>query len=106
VALELIHFVTAVELIPALLMSKHSKNNTSRNIFTYGEKKMLQGLYGTIRLTLPQDAQKPCDFCGLCLKRALDPVACQEGHLFCRDCILTHLSHQRNDLAREVEIRR
>lgn len=28
-------------------MSKHSKNNTSRAVFTYGEKLMLKGVYGT-----------------------------------------------------------
>ena len=31
------------------------------------------------------------DACALCLQRARDPVACQKGHLFCRECVLTDL---------------
>lgn len=31
------------------------------------------------------------DACALCLQRARDPVACQKGHLFCRECALTDL---------------
>lgn len=31
------------------------------------------------------------DACTLCLQRARDPVACQKGHLFCRECVLTDL---------------
>ncbi len=39
-------------------MSKHSKNNTSSTIFTYGERKMLKGVYGTLEQRLGQDSQK------------------------------------------------
>lgn len=28
-------------------MSRHSKNNTSQSIFTYGEKQKLKGVYGS-----------------------------------------------------------
>lgn len=31
------------------------------------------------------------DACALCLNRARDPVACQDGHLFCKECIYTDL---------------
>lgn len=31
------------------------------------------------------------DACALCLQRARDPVACQEGHLFCKECAYTDL---------------
>lgn len=50
-------------------MSKHSKNNTSSNVFTYGERKMLKGLYGTIEQRVGQDSQKPFDMCTICTHR-------------------------------------
>ena len=31
------------------------------------------------------------DACALCLNRARDPVACHEGHLFCKECVYTDL---------------
>lgn len=31
------------------------------------------------------------DACALCLQRAREPVACQKGHLFCKECIYTDL---------------
>src|SRR6266404_6693267 len=31
------------------------------------------------------------DACALCLQRARDPVVCQEGHLFCKECAYTDL---------------
>ena len=31
------------------------------------------------------------DACALCLQRARDPMACQKGHLFCKECVLTDL---------------
>ncbi len=37
-------------------MSKHSRNNTSRGIFTYGEKQMLKGVYGTKNQRLGTDS--------------------------------------------------
>ena len=34
---------------------------------------------------------KQFDACSLCLQRARDPVACQEGHLFCKECAYNDL---------------
>lgn len=31
------------------------------------------------------------DACALCLNRAREPLACSEGHLFCKECIYTDL---------------
>jgi nitric oxide synthase-interacting protein len=31
------------------------------------------------------------DACGLCLNRAREPLACSEGHLFCKECVYTDL---------------
>ncbi len=31
------------------------------------------------------------DSCALCLQRAREPVACEKGHLFCKECVYTDL---------------
>lgn len=31
------------------------------------------------------------DACALCLQRAREPLACHEGHLFCKECVYTDL---------------
>jgi nitric oxide synthase-interacting protein len=75
-------------------MSRHSKNCTAHSVFTYNEKKKLKE-YGTIQQTLGMDSFKPFHFCSLCLKPADSPTICKEGHLFCRDCIITSLVMQK-----------
>ena len=34
---------------------------------------------------------KRFDACSLCLQKARQPVACDEGHLFCKECVYTDL---------------
>lgn len=34
---------------------------------------------------------KQYDACALCLQKVRDPVACSEGHLFCKECVYTDL---------------
>ncbi|RDX52446.1 hypothetical protein OH76DRAFT_1416604 [Lentinus brumalis] len=70
-------------------MTKHSKNNTASSIFSYAEYKKLD--YGTKRQRLGHESMRPFDACALCLQRARDPVACQKGHMFCKECVLTDL---------------
>jgi len=43
------------------------------------------------------------DACALCLQRARDPVACQDGHLFCKECAYTDLLAQKKDIKRQKE---
>jgi nitric oxide synthase-interacting protein len=55
-------------------MSRHSKNNTSRPIFTYAERQKLKD-YGTIKQRLGKDSLKDFDACSLCLHNLVMPLA-------------------------------
>ncbi|KAI0075173.1 hypothetical protein K474DRAFT_1664557 [Panus rudis PR-1116 ss-1] len=80
-------------------MTKHSKNNTASSIFSYAEYKKLD--YGTKRQRLGNESMRRFDCCALCLQRAREPVACQKGHLFCKECVYTDLVTQLNDIKRQ-----
>ncbi|RPD61817.1 hypothetical protein L226DRAFT_533998 [Lentinus tigrinus ALCF2SS1-7] len=80
-------------------MTKHSKNNTASSIFSYAEYKKLD--YGTKRQRLGHESMRRFDACALCLQRARDPMACQKGHLFCKECVLTDLVSQISDIKRQ-----
>ncbi|KAI9513372.1 hypothetical protein F5148DRAFT_1273048 [Russula earlei] len=82
-------------------MTKHSKNNTASSIFSYAERRKLD--YGTKGQRLGNESMRRFDACALCLQRARDPVACQEGHLFCKECAYTDLLAQRKDIKRQKE---
>ncbi|EIM87209.1 uncharacterized protein STEHIDRAFT_96232 [Stereum hirsutum FP-91666 SS1] len=82
-------------------MTKHSKNNTASSIFSYAEYKKLD--YGTKRQRLGNESMRRFDACALCLNRARDPVACQDGHLFCKECIYTDLLSQKKDIKRQKD---
>ena len=45
---------------------------------------------------LGNESMRRFDACALCLQRARDPVACQEGHLFCKECAYTDLRKSRH----------
>ncbi|KAI0342225.1 hypothetical protein BDW22DRAFT_1357522 [Trametopsis cervina] len=80
-------------------MTKHSKNNTASSIFSYAEYKKLD--YGTKRQRLGNESMRRFDSCALCLQRAREPVACGEGHLFCKECVYTDLVTQLGDIKRQ-----
>ncbi|KAG6898560.1 hypothetical protein C0993_006015 [Termitomyces sp. T159_Od127] len=77
-------------------MTKHSKNNTASSIFSYAEYKKLD--YGTKRQRLGNESMRRFDACALCLNRAREPVACGDGHLFCKECVYTDLLAQKKDI--------
>ena len=79
-------------------MARHSKNNTSNSVFSYAEYKKLD--YGTKKQRLGQDSMKDRLSCALCLQKARDPVACSEGHLYCKECIYTDLLEQKKEIKR------
>ncbi|KXN87901.1 Nitric oxide synthase-interacting protein [Leucoagaricus sp. SymC.cos] len=43
------------------------------------------------------------DACALCLNRAREPLACDEGHLFCKECVYTDLLTQKKDIKRQKD---
>lgn len=77
---------------------RHSKNNNDLAFFTYDEKRKLG--YGTQKERLGKDSIKPFDACSLCLKPFMDPLCCQKGHVFCKECILECLLSQKKDIQR------
>ncbi|GMH26911.1 hypothetical protein Nepgr_028754 [Nepenthes gracilis] len=79
---------------------RHSKNNNDLAIFTYDEKRKLG--YGTQKERLGKDSIKPFDACCLCLKLVIDPLCCQRGHIFCKECILECLLAQKKDIQRQL----
>ncbi|KAF8961809.1 hypothetical protein BDZ97DRAFT_1663530 [Flammula alnicola] len=81
-------------------MTKHSKNNTASSIFTYAEYKKLD--YGTKRQRLGNESMRRFDACALCLNRAREPLACHEGHLFCKECVYTDLLTQKKNIKRQT----
>lgn len=78
-------------------MTRHSKNNTAGAFFTSEERRKLD--YGTRVQRLGRDSLRRPDACHVCLQTAQDPVICAEGgHLFCRECILTYIVEQRQQV--------
>ncbi|KAI9567763.1 hypothetical protein HD554DRAFT_2023501 [Boletus coccyginus] len=82
-------------------MTKHSKNNTASSVFSYAEKQKTE--YGTKRQRLGNESMRNFDACALCLQRARDPIACEHGHLFCKECAYADLLNQKKDIKRQKE---
>ncbi|KAG2123213.1 hypothetical protein BD769DRAFT_1743550 [Suillus cothurnatus] len=82
-------------------MTKHSKNNTASSVFSYAERQKAE--YGTKRQRLGNESMRNFDACSLCLQRAREPIACDQGHLFCRECAYTDLLTQKKDIKRQKE---
>jgi len=78
-------------------MARHSKNNTASSIFTYGEKQKLKE-YGTLKQRIGQDSQRKFEMCHLCLHKVENPRCCEQGHIFCNDCIVEYLVNEKKRL--------
>ena len=75
-------------------MSRHSKNASARGYFTTIEKQKYSQ-NGTITQRLSKDSQKNFSSCSICLLKAVFPVSCLNGHLFCNQCILESILEQK-----------
>ena len=60
---------------------------------------MLQDVWGSKKTKLGAESMKNFDQCNLCLATLKNPVSCSQGHLFCRECILSSLLDQKRDAA-------
>ncbi|KAJ6016191.1 hypothetical protein N7540_010782 [Penicillium herquei] len=80
----------------------HSKRNTSLPHFTAYERSLLRNSWGTKRSIIGRDSFLPFASCKLCLQPARSPVvACAtKGDLFCRECAISDLLAQRQEIKR------
>ncbi|KAK4169296.1 hypothetical protein QBC43DRAFT_307385 [Cladorrhinum sp. PSN259] len=78
----------------------HSKRNTSRPIFTSHERAMARVAWGSSTARLSRDSFLPFSSCWLCLEPAIDPVACTNGDIFCRECALSNILTQKKEIKR------
>ncbi|RAL15142.1 putative RING finger domain protein [Aspergillus homomorphus CBS 101889] len=80
----------------------HSKRNTSLPHFTSYERSLLRSAWGTKRSVIGRDSFLPFGACRLCLRPARAPVvACATaGDLFCRECAISDLLAQRQEIKR------
>ncbi|PWY70495.1 hypothetical protein BO70DRAFT_365436 [Aspergillus heteromorphus CBS 117.55] len=80
----------------------HSKRNTSLPHFTSYERDLLRSSWGTKRGVIGRDSFLPFGSCRLCLHPARAPVvACAtNGDLFCRECAISDLLAQRQEIKR------
>jgi hypothetical protein len=84
-------------------MTRHSKNNNALAVFTYQEKLKLKNVYGTLETRVGRDSMKPVDSCSLCIAKARNPVCCDKGHVYCKECILDSILQQKKVLQEEKE---
>lgn len=69
----------------------------SRSFESYA--RMLKDRWGSRSVRLSKENMRAFYACYLCLQTAQRPVTCPEGHLYCKECILTDLVHQKTKLA-------
>eukprot|EP00897_Mesotaenium_endlicherianum_P006861 jgi/Mesen1/6202/ME000320S05400 len=81
---------------------RHSRNNNDLSHFTYEERRRLG--FGTQKERLGKDSIKEFDGCCLCLKAVIDPLCCQKGHIFCKECIYACLLAQKKDIKKKVAL--
>ncbi|KAF2834404.1 hypothetical protein M501DRAFT_595982 [Patellaria atrata CBS 101060] len=78
----------------------HSKRNTSLAFFTSHERAQLKSTWGSQRTHLSRDSFLPFSSCQLCLLPSRDPIACAHGDVFCRECAVSNLLAQRQEIKR------
>lgn len=82
------------------------KRNTSRPVFTSHERALAQSHWNSSSARLNRDSFLPFGSCGLCLEVAREPVSCQRGDIFCRECALANILAQKKELKRADRARR
>ncbi|KAJ9445279.1 Nitric oxide synthase-interacting protein-like protein [Diplonema papillatum] len=96
--------------------SRHSKSNQSKQYFTYDERNSRTNEYrgmgtnriatdeasGTIRVRVGSDSQKPFDACWLCNHTATSAIVTNRGLIYCKECIVQNMCHQKNEYKRKL----
>ncbi|KAH6661376.1 hypothetical protein BKA67DRAFT_654495 [Truncatella angustata] len=83
----------------------HSKRNTSRAVFTSYEREQAKKAWGANSARLSRESMLPFSACRLCLEPAEDPVSCTHGDIFCRECALSNILAQKQDIKRLEKVR-
>ncbi|KOS18408.1 Nitric oxide synthase-interacting protein -like protein [Escovopsis weberi] len=83
----------------------HSKRNTTRPVFTSYERALAKSNWASSSARLNRESFLPFGSCGLCLEIARDPICCQRGDIFCRECALANLVAQKQELKRADKAR-
>jgi len=78
------------------VMSRHSKNSSSRLYHSRHEK--AKAGYGTQQVRLGADAQYRFGYCPLSHRFILDPVATPSGHLYEREAMIKYLLEKSQEL--------
>ncbi|RGP69753.1 nitric oxide synthase-interacting [Fusarium longipes] len=94
-----------LELHIPIMVSAHSKRNTSRPVFTAHERALAKSHWSSSSARLHRDSFLPFGSCGLCLNIARDPVSCRRGDIFCRECALSNILAQKKDIKRTQKAR-
>ncbi|PHH61066.1 hypothetical protein CDD81_834 [Ophiocordyceps australis] len=84
----------------------HSKRNTSRPVFTSHERALAKSNWAASSARLNRDSYLTFGSCSLCLSTAVEPVACQRGDVFCRECALSNILAQKKELKHALKVRR
>ncbi|KAJ7052532.1 hypothetical protein C8F01DRAFT_1090509 [Mycena amicta] len=77
--------------------------NTTQ-VFSYAERRTAAAHYGTTRKKrLGHESLREFDSCLLCLSPAREPVCCNSGHIFCKECAVNDLLTQKKELKRQKD---
>lgn len=82
--------------------ARHSKNHNGRGILTYHERRKMD-TWGNKSQRLSADSGQNFDACGLCLQRAVEPLICPAGHMYCKGCVYENLLAQKEHFRRAQE---
>ena len=74
-------------------------------MFTSHERAIAQAAWSSNSTRLNRESFLPFASCSLCLELARDPVACSQGDIFCRECALSNIIAQKQDIKRQDKLR-
>ncbi|CAG0884664.1 unnamed protein product [Darwinula stevensoni] len=88
-----------------LTMTRHAKNATASQVYTYHEKKkdaQASG-YGSQSMRFGKESIKDFDCCCLTLQPCRKPVVTPEGYLYDKESILEYILKKKREIARQLK---